>query len=150
MALSALRHRQFLGHYGWRQNDLFLAYLGLAESTRSAVVSRAGNQNHDSLGHDNPAKAMKNFSRFPAFWGPNFDWYPDQCHGGVLNTTLQAMLLQCDGKKIFLCPAWPPAWDVSFRLNAPYRTTLEGTVKQGVLEFRVTPATRRDDVVACL
>ncbi len=150
MALSALRHRQFLGHYGWRQNDLFLAYLGLAESARSAVVSRAGNQNHDSLGHDNPAKAMRNLSRFPAFWGPNFDWYPDQCHGGVLNTTLQAMLLQCDGKKIFLCPAWPPAWDVSFRLNAPYRTTLEGTVKQGVLEFRVTPASRRDDVVACL
>ena len=150
LALAALRHRQFLGHYGWRQNDLFLAYLGLADSARAAIVSRASNQNHDCQGIANPDRAMQNHSRFPAFWGPNYDWYPDQCHGGVLNTTLQAMLLQCDGKRIYLCPAWPRAWDVSFKLNAPYRTIIEGTVKQGVLDFRVTPAARRDDVTVCL
>ncbi len=150
LALTALRHRQFLGHYGWRQNDLFLAYLGLADSVRAAIVSRAGNQNHDCQGIANPDRAMQNHSRFPAFWGPNYDWYPDQCHGGVLNTTLQAMLLQCDGKRIYLCPAWPRAWDVSFRLNAPYHTTIEGTVKQGVLDFRVTPAGRQEDVTVCL
>lgn len=150
LALTALQRRRFLGYYGWRQNDLFLAYLGLADSARAAVVSRAGNRNHDCQGIGNPERAMQNHSRFPAFWGPNYDWYPDQCHGGVLNTTLQAMLLQWDGPKIYLCPAWPRAWDVSFKLNAPYRTTIEGTVKRGVLDFRVTPASRRADVTICL
>ena len=150
LALAALQQRSFLGYYGWRQNDLFLAYLGLAESARSAVVSRADNHNHDCMGRANPEGAMQNLARFPAFWGPNFDWYPDQCHGGVLNTTLQAMLLQCEGKKIFLCPAWPLEWDVSFRLYAPYHTTIEGSVKQGVLEYQITPVARKVDVEVCL
>ena len=150
LAHAALQHRQFLGYYGWRQNDLFLAYLGLADSARDAVVSRAGNQNHDCQGIAEPANAMQNFSRFPAFWGPNFDWYPDQCHGGVLNTTLQAMLLQCEGRKIYLCPAWPLEWDVSFRLHAPCHTTIEGSVVEGELKYRVTPVEREKDVVVCL
>ena len=150
LALAALRHRSFLGHYGWRQNDLFLAYLGLAESARDAVVTRAGTRNHDSFGHWNPDLAQQNLSRFPGFWGPNFDWYPDQCHGGVLNTTLQAMLLQCNGRKIFLCPAWPADWDVSFKLHAPFQTTIEGSVTNGEVNYRVTPSTRSDDVTVCL
>ena len=150
LALAALRHRSFLGNYGWRQNDLFLAYLGLAESARDAVVTRAGTRNHDSFGHWNPDLAQQNLSRFPGFWGPNFDWYPDQCHGGVLNTTLQAMLMQCDGRKIFLCPAWPADWDVFFKLHAPYRTTLEGSVTDGKVDFRITPTEREVDVTVCL
>ena len=150
LALAALRQRSFLGHYGWRQNDLFLAYLGLAESARDAVGTRAGTRNHDSFGYGNPDLAQQNLSRFPGFWGPNFDWYPDQCHGGVLNTALQAMLLQCDGRKIFLGPAWPADWDVSFKLHAPYRTTIEGSVIKGEVTYRVTPSDRAADVTVCL
>lgn len=33
-------------------------------------------------------------SRFPAFWGPNSDWIPDQDHGSVAAIALQRMLLQ--------------------------------------------------------
>ena len=150
LALAALRQRSFLGHYGWRQNDLFLAYLGLAESARDAVVTRAGTRNHDSFGQWNPELAQQNLSRFPGFWGPNFDWYPDQCHGGVLNTALQAMLLQCDGRKIFLCPAWPVNWNVSFKLHAPFQTTIEGSVTNGEVNYRVTPSDRASDVTVCL
>ncbi len=133
-AVLALNHRWDRGHIGWRQDDLFMAYLGLTDETRKAIVSRA--RRHDAS------------SRFPAFWGPNYDWTPDQCHGGVLCTTLQSMLLQTDGKRIFLLPAWPKDWDADFKLHAPYKTTLQGQVRDGkVTDLQVTPADRRQDVV---
>ena len=89
-----------------------MAYLGLADDARKAIVSRA--RSHDRG------------ERFPAFWGPNYDWTPDQDHGGVLMKTLQAMLLQTDGRQIFLLPAWPKEWDVEFKLHAPQQTIVEG------------------------
>ncbi len=146
LGLAALEHRQHRGHFGWRQDDLFMAYLGLAEETRAALVSRVRNQNYDALSAFDPTRAAQNRSRFPAFWGPNYDWLPDQCHGGVLVTTLQSMLMQCDGEKIYLFPAWPRDWDVDFKLHAPLNTMIEGSLKNGKADFTVTPATRRHDV----
>jgi len=131
--IEALEHRWDRGHAGWRQDDLFMAYLGLAQETRRAIVSRA--RHHDPT------------SRFPAFWGPNYDWTPDQCHGGVLLRTLQAMLLQTDGRRILLLPAWPKEWDADFRLHAPYRTVVEGKVREGkIADLKVTPEERLRDV----
>jgi hypothetical protein len=90
-------------------------------------------------------------SRFPAFWGPNFDWIPDQDHGDNILTTLQFMLLQSDGRKIYLLPAWPKNWNVSFKLHAPYRTTVEGELRDGkVTSLTVTPQSRATDVVNLL
>jgi hypothetical protein len=133
-ALAALEHRWDRGHFGWRQDDIFMAYLGLREETRQAVVTRA--RNHDRG------------ERFPAFWGPNYDWTPDQDHGGVLMKAFQSMLLQSDGPKVFLLPAWPRAWDVEFKLHAPQRTLIEGVYRNGaVRSLRVTPEDRRADVV---
>jgi hypothetical protein len=130
---AALEHRWDRGHAGWRQDDIFMAYLGLTEDARKAIVSRA--RRHDSA------------SRFPAFWGPNYDWTPDQCHGGVLLTTFQSMLLQTDGRKILLLPAWPKDWNVDFRLHAPYQTVVEGSVRGGqIVDLKVTPENRRQDV----
>ncbi len=132
-ALEALRHRWDRGNCGWRQDDIFMAYLGLAEDARKYVVGRA--RSHDRN------------ERFPAFWGPNYDWTPDQDHGGVLMKTFQAMLLQTDGPQIFLLPAWPKDWDVEFKLHAPQQTVVEGVYRDGKLELlRVTPASRRPDV----
>ena len=45
--------------------------------------------------------------RFPAMWGPNFDWIPDQDHGSVMMIALQRMALQYEGNEIRLLPAWP-------------------------------------------
>ncbi|MCD6338535.1 MAG: hypothetical protein J7M29_04035 [Verrucomicrobia bacterium] len=132
--LTALEHRWDRGNFGWRQDDIFMAYLGLAEEARRNLVGRA--KRHD-----------KN-SRFPAFWGPNYDWVPDQDHGGVLMKTLQAMALQTDGKRILVLPAWPKEWDVSFKLHAPYQTTVEVEYRNGKLQqLRVTPASRQADVI---
>ena len=132
--LEALRRRGDRGHFGWRQDDVFMAYLGLAGAARQNLVARA--RSHDRG------------ERFPAFWGPNYDWTPDQDHGGILLKTFQAMLLQSDGEKVYLLPAWPKAWDADFRLRAPQRTTVQGKVRGGkLIELTVEPAERRKDVV---
>ena len=86
--------------------------------------------------------------RWPATWGPNFDWLPDQDHGGNLMTTIHLMLLQADGDRIFLLPAWPREWDVSFKLHAPRNTTVECLYRAGKVEkLVVTPEERLKDIV---
>jgi hypothetical protein len=58
------------------------------------------------------------------------------------------MLLQTDGRQIFLLPAWPKDWDVEFKLHAPQKTLVEGTYRNGKLaSLHVTPESRRRDVV---
>jgi hypothetical protein len=64
---------------------------------------------------------------------------------------LQEMLLQTDGKKIYLFPAWPKTWDVHFKLYAPYSTTIEATLKNGKLtSLEVHPAERKADIINLL
>jgi len=134
LGIEALRHRWDKGNSGWRQDDIFMAYLGLADDARQNLVGRARNKHQDS--------------RFPAFWGPNYDWIPDQDHGGILMKALQAMLLQSDGRKIYLLPAWPKDWNVDFRLHAPLKTTIEGVYRDGkIAELNVTPPERKADIV---
>jgi hypothetical protein len=133
-ALAALKNRWDRGHTGWRQDDIFMAYLGLTAEARQAVVSRARTYDRNQ--------------RFPAFWGPNYDWTPDQDHGGVLMKAFQAMLLQTDGDKILLMPAWPKDWNVEFKLRAPKQTTVEGVYRKGRLAtLKVTPVSRKADVI---
>ena len=132
--VQALNHRIDKGASGWRQDDIFMAFLGEAAQARDNVVARA--------------RSKHGASRFPTFWGPNFDWVPDQDHGSVLLIALQSMLLQADGRKIYLLPAWPRDWDCEFKLHAPYNTTVEGVIKAGKLEkLKVTPESRAKDVV---
>ena len=60
------------------------------------------------------------------------------------------MLLQTDGQRVFLLPAWPKEWDVQFKLHAPHKTVIEGCYRNGKLEtLRVTPASRRKHVTVC-
>jgi hypothetical protein len=133
LAVRALEHRWDRGNSGWRQDDVFMAYLGLTDQARQSLVARS--RNYDRR------------MRFPAFWGPNYDWTPDQTHGGILMKVTQSMLMQTDGDRIFLLPAWPKDWEVSFKLHAPKQTTVEGTVRGGkVVDLKVTPKGRRKDV----
>ena len=122
-------------HYqGWKQEELFAAYLGLAGEAAEHLVNRVLH---------NSARGF----RWPAYWGPNFDWRPDQCAGGNIQNILQSILMQCEGEKIFLMPAWPKGWNCSFRLHAPRKTVVEGRVENGeVKNLVVTPESRRADV----
>ena len=61
---------------------------------------------------------------------------------------LQEMMMQTNGKKIYLMPAWPKDWDANVKLHAPYNTTIEATIKNGKVEkLQVTPQSRAKDVV---
>ncbi len=119
---------------GWQQNAIKAAYLGLADEAVKMV------------GQNFSSKSSQH--RFGAMWGPNYDWIPDQCHGSVAMTALQRMLLQYEGDRIRLLPAWPKHWDVDFKLHAPRKTTVEGSVRNGdIMDLKVSPAFRRKDVV---
>jgi hypothetical protein len=134
LAVNAFKYRTDRGNAGWRQDDIYAAYLGLTDTVKNYLSERAANKNEDS--------------EFPAFWGPNYDWTPDQTHGGVLMQTLQSMIMQTDGDKIYLLPAFPKEWNADFKLHAPYNTIVEGTVKNNkVVKLKVTPASRIKDVV---
>ena len=120
--------------FGWYQEPVFAAGLGLAEEARQHVAWRYAIHNADS--------------RFPAFWGPNYDWTPDQDHGGVANIAMQMMLLQTQGDKLLLFPAWPKEWDVDFKLRAPDKTTVHAVYRNGKVEkVEVSPKRRLKDVV---
>ena len=122
---------------GWKQEELFAAYLGMADEAAEHLVDR--------VLHNSAAGF-----RWPAYWGPNFDWRPDQCAGGNIQNILQSMIMQHDGDKVFLLPAWPKGWNCEFRLHAPRNTIVEGRVEDGELKgLVVTPASRRADVRVC-
>ncbi|MEN9468489.1 MAG: hypothetical protein RL630_222 [Verrucomicrobiota bacterium] len=132
------------GNGGWQQNSIQAAMLGLTTEAKDLLIQSVINEN--LIGNE-VERSKRPDSRFPAFWGPNFDWIPDQCHGSVIERVLQCMLIQTDGKKIFLLPAWPKDWNASFKLHAPYQTTVEGRVENGkVLDLKVTPESRKKDI----
>ena len=119
-------------HISWHQDAIFCARLGLTDEAASITI-----------------KKMKDSERrFPTFWGPGHDWVPDHNWGGSGMIGLQEMLMQTDGKKILLFPAWPKEWNVSFKLHAPYNTTVEGVLTDGKLtSLQVAPESRKSDLV---
>lgn len=122
---------KFRSHVGWKQDNIFAARLGLKEEAQRLT----------SL------KLKDSGRRFPAFWGPGFDWTPDHNWGGSGMIGLQEMLMQTDGRKIYLLPAWPSDWNASFKLHAPYNTTIEATVENGkITSMKVSPQSRKADV----
>jgi hypothetical protein len=134
LARDTFAVRDFRQTFCWAQNDTQAALLGLSEEARDIVTTRGAANQHRG-------------SRFPAFWDAHADWIPDVDHGGNLQLALQFMLMQCEGDRILLLPAWPRDWNVSFKLHAPRQTTVECVYRDGKVEsLKVTPASRRKEV----
>ena len=89
-----------LNYEGWMYSGICAARLGLTKEAYSFMQKKLAN-------------APK---RFPAFWGPGFDYTPDHNWGGTGMTGLQEMLLQSLEGQIYLLPAWPKDVDVEFKL----------------------------------
>ncbi|MBS1719366.1 MAG: hypothetical protein JST35_02845 [Armatimonadetes bacterium] len=123
---------------GWGYDGNVAAMLGMADEAARILLVKVANS-HPGY-------------RWPATWGPNFDWLPDQNHGGNLLNTTNLMLIQSDpmaeGGAIRLFPAWPMKWDVKFKLHAIGRTTVEAELRGGKLvSLKVTPRSARNRIV---
>ncbi|HBE67372.1 MAG TPA: hypothetical protein DDW52_04410 [Planctomycetaceae bacterium] len=109
--------RTYTHDKGWAQDGMQAALLGLEREARSSVVNRL--------------TTPSAYARFPAFWGPSFDWIPDQDQGGSAAHAFQLMVMQSIGNRIHLLPAWPEHWTVDFKLNAPSGVSVHGRKEAG-------------------
>lgn len=82
---------------------LFAARLGLTQEAAELTTQKLKNSGR----------------RFPAFWGPEFDWTPDH------------------------------NWYAHFKLHASYQTTIEGILRGGIELINVIPASRGVDIINC-
>ena len=123
---------KYKGYIGWKQDAIWCARLGLTSEAAAITIKKMGNSGR----------------RFPAFWGPGFDWAPDHNWGGSGMTGLQEMLMQTVDSTIYLLPAWPKEWNGSFKLHAPYNTVVEGKVINGeIKDLHVSPKERMKDII---
>ena len=123
---------KFRSHVGWKQDVIWAACLGLTDEAARLLQLKL---------NDGPY-------RFPAFWGPGYDWSPDHNWGGSGMIAVQEMLLQEVDGKLYLFPAWPKTWNVKFKLCASRATTVEAEMKGGqVVNVKVTPQDRQQDVI---
>lgn len=126
---------KFRSHIGWKQDNIFAARLGLTNEAAKYNLLKMANSER----------------RFPAFWGPGFDWVPDHNWGGSGMIGMQEMLLQEANGKIYLFPAWPKDWNVHFKLHATKNTTVEAELRNGELKIiKVVPEERKKDVINLL
>ena len=123
---------KFRSHIGWKQDAIWAACLGLTDEAARLLQLKLQDGPH----------------RFPAFWGPGYDWSPDHNWGGSGMIAMQEMLLQETADSIRLFPAWPRQWDVRFKLHASDHTVVEAEMKDGrPCLLSVTPAERRNRIV---
>ena len=119
---------------GWQQTPMAAALLGLTDRAKTALTTNC--------------RLYNSAYRLPAMWGQIYDSVPDGDHGANLLNTAQLMAFQTLGDRIFLLPAWPADWDVSFKFHAPKATTVTGRYRNGTLDqLEVTPASRANDIV---
>lgn len=117
IGIETFENRLYKKFVGWHQDGIQAALLGLTQTAKQAVTENF------SMKHKG--------SRFPSFWGPNYDWLPDQDHGSVSMLTLQHMLIQTERDEVMLFPSWPEDWDVKFKLHIPNNKIIQGSYKQG-------------------
>jgi alpha-L-fucosidase 2 len=133
LARNTFAARKFRWDVCWGQDGPQAAILGLVPIAQKAVTHE-----FEDYGPQ----------RFQWFWKAGGDWIPDLDDGGTGMMTLEMMLMQTDGKRINLLPAWPKDWTADFKLHALYQTIVEGKVANGkITSLHVTPSSRAKDVV---
>lgn len=132
LAQDTFAARKFPQDTCWGQDGPQAAVLGL-----TAVAQKAAIDEFTDYGNQH----------FQWFWKAGHDWIPDLDNGGTGMMTLELMMMQTDGRRIQLLPAWPKDWTADFKLHAPYHTVVEGHVENGqITHLQVTPPERAKDV----
>lgn len=102
IGINTFKKRKEKASCGWQQHGIQAAFLGLKKETFKEIIRNCENTNKNCI--------------FPSFYGPNYDWLPDQDNGSVMNIAITKALVQSNSEKIFLFPAWDKKLSVSFRL----------------------------------
>lgn len=102
IGINTFKKRKEKASCGWQQHGIQAAFLGLKKETFKEITRNCENTNKNCI--------------FPAFYGPNYDWLPDQDNGSVMNIAITKALIQSNSEKIFLFPAWDKKLSVSSRL----------------------------------
>lgn len=125
------------GYSGWHYIGPSAALLGFAEDCGQILRHNSALQNPGN--------------RFPAMWGAVHDAVPDVDHGANILNLLQLMVLQPEGDKLYVLPAFPADWSVAFRLHAPHNTVVTCRYEHGTLvSCETDPPQRKEDVVFCI
>jgi len=109
--------RKFNLHFGWSQDALIAAMLGMTDEAKNEILIRL--QNHN-----------KEF-KFPAFFGPNYNWIPDGDHGSTLAIAIQDLVIQSYDGQVYLLPAFPKDWNVRFKFAVPGKAYVWGEYRDG-------------------
>lgn len=118
---------------GWQYFGIAAARLGMTDMARDILVHNVQLKNPGT--------------RFPAMWGPIYDGVPDTDHGANIIHQLQEMVMQVREGKIYLLPAFPDEWDVSFRMHPDKDTIITAEYRQGILrKLEVVPESARDRI----
>ena len=134
LAIDSFNTRKMTQMGCWVQDPIQAAMLGLTDVAKRYTVF--------NLTRKDPGL------KFPAFWAHGSDYQPDEDNGGNGENALQLMLMQNVGRKILLLPAWPREWNATFKLHAPFQTTVQGAVQNGrLIDLVVSPSDRLADVI---
>lgn len=120
IARNTYRERDIKESGGWQQHGIQAALLGLSDEAEKELLHNCRNKNPKCI--------------FPAFWGPNYDWLPDQDNGANIIMTLTNMLVQSDEREIRLLPAWNAERDASFRLPVGENNFVELVFENGKIK----------------
>ena len=119
---------------GWQYHGIVAAQLGMDEMAK------------DILQHNVQLKNPG--TRFPAMWGPIYDAVPDTDHGSNIIHLIQKMVMQVNKEKVYVLPAFPKEWNVSFKLHPDKETYIEGIYEDGkLIKLEVFPEEAKNRVV---
>ncbi|MEG2020273.1 MAG: DUF5703 domain-containing protein [Oscillospiraceae bacterium] len=120
---------------GWQQHGIQAARLGLVQEAKHELLEHYSNTNSQAI--------------FPAFWGPNYDWLPDQDNGCAANIALTQTLVQVTKDGILLLPAWDINIDVEFRLPVGNENFVQLRLENGVVQELTFDVPPLKNVVVC-
>jgi len=122
-----------LQFWSWMCTPIYAAVMGRTGDAKRLIIEKLSDKNANL--------------KFTAFFGPGHDWIPDHNWGGSGMIGLQNMLVYNDKSQMYLFPAWPREWNVTFKLHSSNQTTIEGNYQNGkIIRLHVTPDTRKKNL----
>jgi hypothetical protein len=119
--------------HGWAQDAIQAALLGMTDEAYEIILQRFSTKDPKCI--------------FPVFWGPNYDYTPDQDHGSVAAVALILSLVQSGREGIKLLPAWNSKINAAFRLPLYGGGFVEAVYDGGTLSIKTLAGHTMDEIL---